>query len=106
MSGEPVKIGDELAIDWGQRESIWSIAKVDRVMPSGRFVVIDSDGSAVEFNADMTERGHRSRCAVPVTDEIRESIERRRLLSKLAGVNWQSRSIEVLRAVAAAAFQG
>lgn len=90
-------VGDELAFYYSDHGGYYVIRKIDRITPSGRYVV----GHAT-LNPDLTIRGakemwsHAPRSAEPVTDEIRASVRRRNLLARLRKVNWAEHDDETL----------
>lgn len=83
-----VRIGDELAFRLNFSGE-YRIYKVERVTPSGRIKC-----GPYELNADLTIRGERGRGywgpyrGEPVTEEIREGVQRSNLLARVRNANW------------------
>jgi hypothetical protein len=85
-----VKVGDELAFRLGFSGN-YVIRRVEKITPSGRIKC-----GSYELNADLSVRGKVARgCwgpyrAEPVTAEIRENVERNKLLARVTNANWFS----------------
>jgi hypothetical protein len=85
-----VKVGDELAFRVGFSGN-YVIHRVEKVTPSGR-----SKCGPYELNADLSVRGKVGRGywgpyrAEPVTAEVRENVERNKLLARVTNANWFS----------------
>ena len=95
---DKIKVGDELAfrVDYG---SGWTIQTVERITPSGRIVTKN-----YTMDPDLKIRGRTSwgpRRGEPVTDEIRQLIQRRRNRQAVTEIRWQNQSDEVIEQVLA-----
>lgn len=101
MSDEPIKVGDELAFDYGYGKGRWMICKVDKVTPSGRIKC-----GYYTLNPDMTVTGRADSWSFPyraqrVTDDIRLAVRRQELLARIEGVrDWSKYDVGTLQAVA------
>jgi len=81
------KVGDELALE--TRFSGWKIEKIHSISKTGRITL----SSGITLNKDLALRG-RGDCsnypysAVPVTDEIRTKIHRKKNIERIRLVNF------------------
>ena len=94
---DSLKPGDEVAVTFGYT-SAHGIATVDRTTPTqvivGRARFRRSDGYRVG------DSGAWSRASIrPVTDAIRESATRAKLIAAIVGTSWKSLSTDQLRRI-------
>lgn len=92
-----LKAGDEVAVDYGRGSQRYLIQKVAKRTPTGR-IVLDDGGQYSRSGTRSPDRYMFYRLE-RVTDEIRESIDRRRLLGILSHARWDVLSTEALRSV-------
>lgn len=101
MSGQ-YKVGDELAFYHHGGLGRWDIHSITKITPSGRIRC-----GYYDLNPDLTVRGRSAWSngptrGEPVTDEIREILKRRELITmakNLARFDWEKLTNEQLNAI-------
>ncbi len=98
---DSLKAGDRVAIQSSNTgSSSYSIATLKRVH-RGKRSRFDTEHQS--FNADGSwSQGYHWEEIGPITDDVREYIKQRRLLTAIGGYNWKAATIEVLERVATA----
>lgn len=97
---ETIKAGDEIAVPVGISGRAYSIERVERAtatqVVTGRHKWRRKDGRLIG------SEGWSVCWAIPVTEQIRQQVQRRELVMYLSGVDWSAIPIEVLSRVKAA----
>ncbi|KOY65496.1 hypothetical protein [Clostridium sporogenes] len=96
-----LKPGDEVAVEcggFGYRD--YCIKKIDKISPTGRITI----GGAV-FNHKGREMGikdswTRANELVPVSQEIKDYIRRKKLYAKIKNISWEEVSLVNLEEIA------
>ena len=98
MAEHDIKVGDELAFKVGYGVWSWMIHKVTKITPTGRVKC-----GPYTLNPDLSRRGDTGHTGPykgePVTDTIRQSIERQKLLMQLQRMVWRDFPTDVLQGV-------
>lgn len=98
---ENLKVGSQVVVHPASRYAKPYLAVVDRLTPAGRLKIGD-----MTFDPDGWQRGgmnygrfgvHRAHLTEP-TQAVRDEIERSRIADALAGMKWQSMTLDQLRA--------
>ncbi|MFA5380286.1 MAG: hypothetical protein WC455_31280 [Dehalococcoidia bacterium] len=100
-----LKPGDTVAVSGGLGGRDMWLAKVHRKTASGRIIIQSKNAHATfetTYNPDGSERGgqeyYREQLHEP-TQEIRDRIEKERLVSKIRHVSWHEMPLEMLRKI-------
>jgi len=93
--------GDTVAVSGGLGGRDMWLANVHRKTPTGRIIIL-SHGQETAYNPDGSERGgdeyYREQLHEP-TQEIRDSIEKERLVLEMRLTSWHKLSLETLRKI-------
>ena len=99
---ESLKIGDEVAVDTGRHGyKNYEIIKIERITPTRR---ISLEGRSWKFDSNGRERGKVNswtprKCIKPVTQDIRDSIRKKYIISRIESVKWETVSLDKLEKI-------
>jgi len=97
-----LKPGDTAAVSGGLGGRDMWLAKVHRRTPSGRITTISELGGETVYNPDGSQRGgaeHYEQRLHEPTQEIRDRIEKERLVKKMRLTSWHKLPLETLRRI-------
>jgi len=91
-----LKEGDLVAIDYGRYSSKWMIKAIDRITPK-RIITVDG----VKYNNQGISKrdSYYWTKLEPITQEIKDSIKKNKLVSKLDNINIADLSLEKLESI-------